>query len=65
MKNMNYLWGGELHGRAGRQAALQDWLVGCTLNWAVEKGGPEGCPFPQPADSSRFSFGNTARRPSN
>ena len=22
--------------------------MGCTLNWAAEKGGPEGCPFVQP-----------------
>ena len=59
MKNMNYPRAGELHRRAGRQAALQDWPVGCTLrganglhirlNWAAEKGGPEGCPFLQPA----------------
>ena len=31
MKNMNYQRAGELH-RADRQAALQDWLVGCTLS---------------------------------
>jgi len=49
MKNMNYPRGAELHRRAGRQAARQDWTVGCTLNWAVEKGGPEGCAFLQPA----------------
>jgi len=48
MKNMNFPWAGELHGRAGRQAALQDRPVGCTLSWAAEKGGPEGCPFLQP-----------------
>jgi len=34
MKNMNYPWAGELHRRAGRQAALQDWPVGCTLTGA-------------------------------
>jgi len=37
MKNMNYPRAGELHRRVGRQAALQDWLVGCTLR------GPAGC----------------------
>ena len=34
MKNMNYPRGGELHRRAGRQSALQDCPVGCTLRWA-------------------------------
>jgi len=34
MKNMNYLRAGELHRRAGRQAAQQDWQVGCTLRGA-------------------------------
>jgi len=39
---------GELHGRAGRQAALLDRPVGCTLSWAVEKKGwAEGYPFLQ------------------
>jgi len=31
MKNMNVLWAGELHRRAGWQAAPQDGQVGCTL----------------------------------
>ena len=31
MKNMNYPRAGELHRRAGQQAAIQDWPVGCTL----------------------------------
>ena len=47
MKNMNFLRAGELHRRAGRQAAQQDRPVGCTLRWPTEKGGPEGCPFLQ------------------
>jgi len=51
MKNMNFPRAGELHRRAGRQAALQGGPVGCTLRWAAEKGGPEGCPFLQPAGS--------------
>jgi len=34
MKNMNYPQAGELHRRAGRQAALLDWPVGCTLRGA-------------------------------
>jgi len=52
MKNMNFLQAGELL----RRAALPDGLVvctlrwagavvGCTVSWAVEKGGPKGCPF--------------------
>ena len=99
MKNMNYPRAGELHRRASREAALQNWPVGCTLggpvgctlNWAAGKSGREGCPFlqpappffavrrtaflcspparpsvlssVQPADSSRFSFGNMALQP--
>ena len=43
---------------AGRQAALHDGPVGCTVSWAAEKGGPESCPFLQPAPP--FS---AARRP--
>ena len=45
--------GGELHRRAGRQAALQDWTVGCTLRGAgglhiklgYGKGRSGGLPF--------------------
>jgi len=47
MKNMNFPRVGELHRRAGRQAAPQDGQVGCTLSWAAEKDGPEVCPFLQ------------------
>jgi len=93
MKNMNYPLGGKLHRKAGRQAALQDWPVGCTLRGVgglhiklgCEKGRSRGLPFSaarpalfhslptrpsvlsslQPADSSRFSFGNMALQPSN
>jgi len=36
MKNMNFLWAGKLHRRAGRQAALQDGPVGCTLRRAAQ-----------------------------
>ena len=102
MKNMNYPRAGEQHRRAGRQAALQDWPVGCTLRGAgglhiklgCGKGRAGGLPFSaarpavfrsppprlfvqptslpfclvfcaarQPADSSRFSFGNMALKP--
>jgi len=59
MKNMNYPRAGELHRRAGRQAALQDWPVGCTLRGAsglhiklgCGKGRSGGLPFsaPRPA----------------
>ena len=58
IKNIKFLWDGELHRRAGRQAAQQGRPVGCTLGRAgglhiklapTEKGGPEGYPFPQPA----------------
>jgi len=49
---MNYQRAGELH-RAGRQAALQDWPVGCTLRGAsglhiklgCGKGQSGGMPF--------------------
>ena len=34
IKNMNFPWVGELHRRAGWQAAQQDRPVGCTLGWA-------------------------------
>jgi len=64
MKNMNFPRTGELHRRAGRQAALQDGPAVC----GKERAG--GLPFSadraallssvQPAESSRFSFGNTA-----
>jgi len=79
---MNFPQAGELHRRAGWQAALQDEPVGCTVSWVAGKGRPEGCPFlqpagppfcaarpfvfcgaRQPAESSRFSFGNTVFQP--
>ena len=47
MKNMTFPGAGDLHRRAGWQAALQDGPVGCKLSWASEKGGLEGCPFLQ------------------
>jgi len=63
MKNMKFPRAGELHRRAGRQAAQQDWPVGCTLRWAGGLHIKLGCgkgragglsfsanprPFPQP-----------------
>jgi len=51
-----------LHKRAGRQNALQDGSVGCTLSRAGglhnkldcrEKSGPEGCSFVQPKNFFR------------
>jgi len=83
---MNFPQAGELHRRVGRQAVgqasglhIRAGRTGCTLSWPMEKGGPEGYPFlqpalfrnppdrlfVQPAKSSRFSFGNTALQPSN
>ena len=52
-KNMNYPPSGELNRRAGRQAALQDWPVGCILRGAsgmhiklgCGKGRSGGLPF--------------------
>ena len=34
MKNMDFLQAGELHRRAGRQAAQHNWPVGCTTGLA-------------------------------
>jgi len=53
MKNMNFPGAGDLHRRAGQQAALQDGLVGCTLRQAgglhiklcCRKGQAGGLPF--------------------
>jgi len=33
----------------GWRAAQKGGMAGCTLSWPTEKGGPEGCPFLQPA----------------
>ena len=49
MKNMNFPWAGELHRRAGWQAAQQDRPLDCTLSWPTGKGGAEGCSFLQHA----------------
>jgi len=43
MKNMNFSQVGELHRRAGRQAAQHDRPVDYKVSWIAEKGGPEGC----------------------
>jgi len=51
MKNMNYPWAGELHRRAGWQAALQDWPVGLRgagglhIKLGCGKGRSAGLPF--------------------